>query len=203
MPRSVRRVVPLSLFLVVVLSWQSSALAANFDVTIVDFAFTPKATQLQMGDSVTWTNTGNALHTSTGDRPLRLWDSPIMSAGQSYTLTFTAAGIYSYHCRFHPYMHGRVSARDLAAPLSGHAGTVFTITVATVPAPTGFVYDVQMKAPGGVFQDWMLGIVTTTAQFDSTGQPTGQYQFRSRMHRVSPVDGPGEYSLPAAISVTP
>src|SRR5207237_794870 len=47
------------------------------------------------------------------------------------------------------------------------------------------VYDVQKKAPGGQWVDWMTGVKTTTVVFDSTGQPPGIYQFRSRLHRMS------------------
>ena len=104
MVRLTRRASLLGL-LIVVLS-QMSASAATYNVTIVDPpvqpAFTPPNLVVPVGSTVMWTNTGNAVHNSQATAPLSLWNSPPMSAGQSFSYTITAAGTYSYHCRFHP-----------------------------------------------------------------------------------------------------
>jgi hypothetical protein len=78
---------------------------------------------------------------------------------------------------------------------------MFTITVASVTAPTGFVYDIQKKNPGGSFQDWMIGISSLSAVFDSTGQVAGVYQFRSRLRRTSDGAASG-YSPGQSLRVT-
>ena len=105
--------------------------------------------------------------------------------GGTFDFTFTAAGIYTYHCSIHSSMKAKVGSKDTVTPPSGPVGTVFTIKVATVTAPAGFVYDVQKKNPGGNFQDFAVGITTMSTAWNSTGQPTGVYQFRSRLRRLS------------------
>jgi plastocyanin len=201
MLRRARQVLALGVLMAVLMP--SAALAATQNVTIIDFAFVPKKLTVHLGDTVVWTNTGNFVHNSSSDDPLRWWNSPPMSAGQSFTFAITAGGTFAYHCIFHPtIMIATVKAKDQVRPGQGPAGTVFTVTVATVTAPSGFVYDVQMQVPGGQFQDWMLGVTTVSVQFDSSGQPTGQYKFRSRLHRLTPVDGASGYSPPVTVTVT-
>ena len=204
MVRLTRRASLLGL-LIVVLS-QVSASAATYNVTIVDPpvqpAFTPPNLVVPVGSTVLWTNTGNAVHNSQATAPLSLWNSPPMSAGQSFSYTITAAGTYSYHCRFHPaQMKGTVAAPETATPPSGGVGTVFTVTLATAPAGAGFVYDVQMRSSVSPWHDWMLGVTAASVQWDSTGQAKGRYQFRSRLHRLSDDQSSG-YSPPAPVTVT-
>ncbi len=85
--------------------------------------------------------------------------------------------------------------------ISGPVGTMFTVTVATIAAPTGFVYDVQKANPGGGFADWKIGITTMSATFDSTAQATGVYKFRSRLRKTSNGATSG-YSPAFSITVT-
>ena len=195
-----RRVLPLVLLLTLAL--QSPAFAATSQVTIGDPFFDPTVLNVKLGDSVFWINTGNAVHSTRTDYPYQLWNSPPMSSGQNFTYTFTAAGIYPYRCRFHPVlMRASIGVPDAAQPKRGAAGTQFTITVATIDAPAGFVYDIQMKVPGGAFTDWMLGVTTASVTFDSTGMATGIYQFHSRLDRLS--DGSDSlYSPPSSITVS-
>ena len=194
-----RRVLPVVLLLTLALP--SPAFAATSQVTIGDPFFDPTTLNVKLGDSVLWLNTGNAVHTTRADFPLLLWNSPPMSAGQNFTYTFTAAGIYPYRCQFHPVlMRGNIGLADVVLPKHGPAGTQFTITVATIDAPAGFVYDIQMKVPGGTFTDWMLGVTTASVTFDSTGMAAGTYSFHSRLDRLS--DGSSSlYSPPKSITI--
>lgn len=199
MVRLLRRASPVALLLAFLM--QATAMAATVEVAISDFQFTPEIANIRMGDTVHWTNEGPSPHTATSNPPLSLWDSGILSDGDDFSYQFTAAGTYLYFCELHPNMRGRVRPKPTARPRNGEVGTVFTITVATIPAPSGFVYDVQKRNPGEGFQNWMTGITSNTALFDSAGQPTGIYQFRSRLRRVSNNAASG-YSQAAKITVT-
>jgi plastocyanin len=173
-------------------------------VQTLNFVFIPDPVRIQVGQSIKWYNpVDRTNHTATSDAPLSLWDSGEIVVNQSYAFTFTAAGGYPYTCTIHERfnMVSSVGVAPLATPPSGPLGTVFTIKVATIPAPTDYVYDVQKKNPGGPWADWMVGVTTGTVQFDSTGFQTGFYQFRSRLHRVSD-DASSNYSPAVAISVT-
>jgi plastocyanin len=77
-------------------------------VSIKDFAFDPPALTVKVGQEVTWTNTGVAVHTVTFDTGGT--DSGNLSAGGTFKHTFDAAGTFSYHCNIHSVMQGTISA---------------------------------------------------------------------------------------------
>jgi plastocyanin len=200
--RIVRRSTLVSLLLV--LAIQGSALAATLPVSMTNFVFTPKKATMVVGGRVHWTNdTPTTSHTSTGDTPLLLWDSGTVPPGGSFDFVFTAGGQYRYHCTFHQGlgMVGTVSVKIKASPPSGPAGTKFNVTVATINAPTGFVYDIQRKDPGGNFQNWMLNVTAKTVRWDSTGFAPGTYSFRSRLHNTGSGATSG-YSAAKSVMVT-
>jgi plastocyanin len=92
------------------------------EVSIQDFAFTPKTVTIKVGTAVHWTNLGPSAHTTTSDTGL--WDSGLLAAGTgggggsggggggyngapammagAFTFTFTQPGTYTYHCTSHP-----------------------------------------------------------------------------------------------------
>jgi plastocyanin len=199
MIRLARKALPIAVLLAVFA--QSDAWATVVNVTISDFQFTPSLAKLRAGDSVTWTNNGPSSHTTTSDAPFSLWDSGTLAPGQTYPWPFNAAGIFPYHCSIHPSMHGQIGVKGSAFPTSGSAGTVFNIRVAKITAPPLYVYDIQMKAPGGVWTDWLLDDTAGTVPWDSTGATTGKYQFRSRLRRKA--DGTSSlYSPATTVTVT-
>ncbi len=58
-------------------------------------------------NTVTWVNNDIAPHTATSDTPGQFDSGPI-NAGESWSYTFTTPGTYTYHCSYHPWMHGTV-----------------------------------------------------------------------------------------------
>ena len=200
MVRTLRRVIPLAVVLALFI--QSDAFATVQNVSITEFAFTPALLKLKIGDSVLWTNNGTVSHTTTSNAPFSLWDSGNLAPAATFSWPFNAAGIFPYHCTIHSFMTANIGVKGRAMPASGAAGTLFTITVAKIPAPPLFDYDIQRKVPGStVWQDWMTNVLTKSVTFDSTGQPTGKYQFRSRLSKR---DGTGDsgYSPASVIMVT-
>src|SRR5438067_10763981 len=86
-------------------------------VTIKDFSFGPKSVSINVGDTVSWTNTGKQLHTATGPG----FDTGTLKQGQSASHTFTTAGTFNYICTIHPFMKGTVvvAAAAGSSPSSG------------------------------------------------------------------------------------
>jgi plastocyanin len=76
------------------------------EVSIVDFAFQPAAIVVDLGETVEWTNTGNADHTVDSDT--EIFESGILDSGETYSYTFGEPGIFPYHCDLHPHMRGMV-----------------------------------------------------------------------------------------------
>ena len=71
-------------------------------IVIRGFACGLKTITISAGDSVTWTNQDAIAHTATADDGL--WDTGLLTQGQSKTITFTTPGTFSYHCTPHPSM---------------------------------------------------------------------------------------------------
>lgn len=80
--------------------------AADPAVSIVDFSFSPGTTTIHVGDTITWTNSGQQPHTATASNGS--FDTGILKHGASASHTFSQAGTFSYICSVHPYMKGTV-----------------------------------------------------------------------------------------------
>ena len=76
-------------------------------VEIKNFAFNPTEITIKAGGTVTWTNADAMGHDILSDSG-ESFKSELLSTGQSFSHTFTAAGTYQYHCGIHPSMIGKV-----------------------------------------------------------------------------------------------
>jgi plastocyanin len=87
----------------------AGAMGAKGDVNIMSFAFGPNKVTVESGKSVTWTNGDDSPHQisviSTKER------SPVLTKGQSATLTFASAGTFDYMCGLHPSMKGSIEVK--------------------------------------------------------------------------------------------
>ena len=78
-----------------------------------DKSFDPNPIEIKAGDSVTWTNDDNEVHTVTsGSQDAsnvgKEFDSGTLASGQSFTHKFDKPGTYEYFCSFHESMTGKV-----------------------------------------------------------------------------------------------
>ncbi len=84
------------------------------DVTIVVGSSSPSNTNFylpgnftaKVGQTVTWVNKDSSAHTVTS--LTGVFDSGNLNAGDSYSYTFTKAGIYQYLCSYHSWMKGTI-----------------------------------------------------------------------------------------------
>lgn len=72
-------------------------------------AYAPADLNVAVGTSVTWTNNDSEGHTADSDAPG--WNSGIISARGTFSVTFQTPGTFPYHCSIHPGMVGRVTVR--------------------------------------------------------------------------------------------
>jgi plastocyanin len=70
------------------------------DVWLLDDAFSPSTTVVQVGTTVRWINYSYQAHSVTSLQGL--WDSGTLQRGAKFTLTFTKPGTYSYASRDKP-----------------------------------------------------------------------------------------------------
>jgi plastocyanin len=119
---------------------------AVFTVNMVDFKFSPASLgPIPVGSTVTWTNTGQFAHTTTSDATPPVWNSSAVPQfangvppGQSFSFTFTAPGVYHYHCIFHQSA-GMVGTITVAAPA--------TVTPTRTRTPTATPTRTRTPAP--------------------------------------------------------
>ncbi len=77
-------------------------------VTIRNFAYLPA--HATVGTRLTFDNRDTVEHTATADDGTT-FDTGSLQVGASKTITLTKRGTFSYHCDFHPFMHGTIVVR--------------------------------------------------------------------------------------------
>lgn len=104
-------------------------------VSMKNLAFVPLVASVDVGGTVTWTNTDSIAHTVT-PQSATLWGSEgsgsdpssWLQPGESWSFTFTKAGEYGYYCIPH-------AARANDGTYKGMAGTILVGTVANAAPP--------------------------------------------------------------------
>jgi plastocyanin len=76
-------------------------------------AYDPSPLTVKTGTSVTWTNNDSSIHTVTSGLPEKgdvgtLFDSSLISPGNTFVHAFDKQGTFDYSCTLHPFMHGQV-----------------------------------------------------------------------------------------------
>ena len=78
--------------------------------------YLPYSVSIKEHSSVTWTNDDMAVHTATSgdpsDGPNGIFDSGLISPGDTYTNQFDEEGTFDYYCIAHPWMTGKVIVVD-------------------------------------------------------------------------------------------
>jgi plastocyanin len=153
-------------------------------VVAADDVFTPPEVDLARGGSVVWDWTGPSHHTATDTTGMDLFDYAAAAGDPSDWFTYQAAGIYNYYCVLHPWMGGRVRVPMRAAPARAGVHHTFVLTWATVDAPAGFVYDVQVRRPGATWLVLQAGVTARQGSFQPDAG-AGAYRLRARMRRMA------------------
>lgn len=74
------------------------------------YFFQRPAVTINKGTQVIWTNKTGVLHTVTSDDG-RFPSSRFLKKDETFSSTFTTAGVYKYHCSIHLYMKGVIVVR--------------------------------------------------------------------------------------------
>jgi plastocyanin len=87
--------------------------AANVTITAFDFFWSPDTVSIQVGDTVTWTNSQGFHNVLLGDEQL---NEPAMPTDAAWNpppqRTFTEPGSYTFVCQVHPGMTGTVNVAN-------------------------------------------------------------------------------------------
>lgn len=86
----------------------------NFDVTGAGF-YSPLNMEISTGTTVTWVNDDSVPHNIQSQdekgKVIALFNSPPLNTGDKFKFTFEEAGVYTYHCTFHPWRVGVVTVK--------------------------------------------------------------------------------------------
>jgi plastocyanin len=127
---------------------------AAVGVSILVASFSPQASEVLKGDTVTWSNDSNRQHTVTAVDGS--FASPTVFTGDRYAHEFDASGAIPYFCTIHPFMRGEVDV--VAAALSGPAA----------PAFAGEPVELHGRAPAGTASVDVVPGGTVTPAADGT-----------------------------------
>jgi plastocyanin len=83
----------------------TQAQPASQSVNMVNTSFNPKQITVKAGTTVVWTNKDTMAHTVTADN--NSFDSGNLNPGDTFKFTFTKAGTFPYHCKYHGGPNGQ------------------------------------------------------------------------------------------------
>jgi plastocyanin len=84
-----------------------AATSGTGDVSIANFAFTPKIVKVSAGSKVTWRNDDDVPHKiQSSDNRFR--GSPLLDTKGVYAVDFKESGEFPYFCSLHPTMQGKI-----------------------------------------------------------------------------------------------
>ncbi len=94
-----------ALVLVLVVACHSKHAPRTYQVAIRGMQFVPARLEVDVGDTVMWTNEDVMPHTVSSPG---IFDSMAMAPKQLWGWSFMQRGEWPYGCAFHPTMHGAV-----------------------------------------------------------------------------------------------
>jgi plastocyanin len=82
----------------------AAALAADVEVKIDNFTFSPQRLTVKAGTTVTWINEDDIPHTVVSALDTKLFKSKVLDTEDKFSFTFTTPGTFEYFCSLHPHM---------------------------------------------------------------------------------------------------
>ncbi|MEX0755614.1 MAG: hypothetical protein WD556_10950 [Actinomycetota bacterium] len=166
--------------------------------TIGDDGFGPTGA-IRVGEEAVWVNPASSVddYGVVDASGLDLFDSGSIAPGGSFMEQFTAAGSYP--------IEDRAGAEStslgvrMLVPAKAKEDRRFDLRWASVQAPAGLVYDVQVRRPGGVFNSLKDGASAPTGSY--VPGTTGRYTFRARVRASVGADATG-WSPQSEVRVT-
>ncbi|WP_211444362.1 cupredoxin domain-containing protein [Collimonas humicola] len=89
-----------------VLGADAGAQPVHHAIVIEGMKFSPEVIEVNVGDTVAWTNKDAFPHTVTAEN--HSFDSKEIASGRSWKFKATERGVFPYVCSFHPTMRGKV-----------------------------------------------------------------------------------------------
>lgn len=127
------------------------ALSATKPVDITQGGFTPDRVTIDFGDTVTWTNKDTGNHQVLADQ-MAFPTSPVLTANQTYSYTFTKSGSFGYRDALNTRRRGTVTVRPgislTAAPPAVTYGRSATLSGLVSSGAAGETVTIDAKECG-------------------------------------------------------
>jgi plastocyanin len=163
------------------------AVAAPLDVAIHSMSYAPVTLDaVALGSTVRWTNitNPNRLH-DVSSSLTGYFHSALLPSGKTFTMTFQAAGTFTYVCSIHDVMLGAVAVPLVAQVVHDAGGTHFHIRLGTGPLAVGSHYRyVLLRQDPGADQPTVVR-VSRGAVVDITPTVAGDYVFVARLKDIT------------------
>ena len=143
----------------------ASASGATITISPGGMQFFPTRPTINVGDTVIWTQDGET-HTVSSTAPPFVLNSGILSAGMTYTNTFTTAGTFEYRCNIHPsspVAYVVVQAVPTAPPTFS-----FMSPSVAVPAGQELTFSVSASGTPPLIYQWVKDGVNVPGATNST-----------------------------------
>ena len=88
-------------------------LNAPVEISITDAGFSPADVNVELGQTVRFTNNGNTKHTATADDGS--WGTGTLNPGESFVKRLSTAGDIAYYCSYHSSMTGALEVIEVFA----------------------------------------------------------------------------------------
>ena len=164
-----RRILLLPLALLATLVVVAAAGADTKTVQIVKSGFTPSATTINVGDSVTWKNADTVNHQVVANDGS--FASPVLKPGESFTQAFPKSGKVSYHDSLFTSRKGTVTVNAPAANVTLQAGAT-TLVYGNSTTISGVVTNQLTNEPVTLtsqpYGKGTQSLATTTTQANGT-----------------------------------
>ena len=92
--------------ILVMAAGSTPSFAKDVMVTISNFSFGPTTVTISAGDTVTFVNGDDTIHSVVADDGS--FHSDGLDTNDKVTFTFAKAGKIAYHCGLHPFMKGEI-----------------------------------------------------------------------------------------------
>jgi len=175
-------------------------------IDITDLTFSPKTQSIKTGDTVTWMNNDITEHTSTSGAagtPNGIWDSGLLSPGQSFSFTFASAGTFPFFCEVHTFMTGTITVQ--AAQGSTPVVTITDPTAGTsFAAPTNLTIAAEASTASGSIAQVEFFDGSTSLGVDSTSpySVTANLDAGSHLLTAKATDNGGVSAISTAVTIT-
>jgi plastocyanin len=152
------------------------AIAKSGSSSLTTDAYDPNPININVGDTVIWTNRDSQPHTVTSGIPSEGPDgkfdsspnfSPLWNPGQTFSHTFTEAGEFPYYCGLHPNMVGTVIVASGGGPEPEPTPQEFSVTATA----DGNNYEINGKsATSKATEATIQSGQSVTIKFDKAGE---------------------------------